>query len=61
MARCMEVVGRVFRFGGESPITRPMLRMIGMPFTLNISRARRDLGYHPIVSRQSGIAAIQAR
>lgn len=61
MARCMEAVWRVFRFGGEPPITRQMLRMIGMPFTLNISRARRELGYQPIVSWQSGIAAMQAR
>jgi nucleoside-diphosphate-sugar epimerase len=61
MARCMEAVWRVFRFGGEPPITRQMLRMIGMPFTLNISRARRELGYQPIVSWQSGLAAMQAR
>ena len=61
MARCMEAVWRVFRIGGEPPITRQMLRMIGMPFTLNISRARRELGYQPIVTWQSGIAAMQAR
>jgi nucleoside-diphosphate-sugar epimerase len=35
--------------------------MIGMPFTLNISCARRELGYQPIVTWQSGIAAMQAR
>jgi nucleoside-diphosphate-sugar epimerase len=61
MGRCMEAVWRVFRLGGEPPITRQMLRMIGVPFTLNISRARRELGYQPIVSWQSGIAAMQAR
>ena len=61
MARCMEAAWRVFRFGGEPPITRQMLRMIGMPFTLNISRAQRELGYEPIVTWQSGIAAMQAR
>jgi nucleoside-diphosphate-sugar epimerase len=61
MARCMEAVWRVFRLGGEPPITRQMLRVIGVPFTLSISRARRELGYQPIVSWQSGIAAMQAR
>lgn len=61
MARCMEAVWRVFRIGGEPPLTRQMLRMIGMPFTLNISRARRELGYQPIVTWQTGIAAMQAR
>jgi hypothetical protein len=37
----MEALWRVFRLGGEPPLTRQMLRMIGMPFTLDISRARR--------------------
>jgi nucleoside-diphosphate-sugar epimerase len=32
-----------------------------VPFTLNISRAQKELGYRPIVSWQSGIAATQAR
>ena len=61
MARCMETVWRVFRVGGEPPITRQMLRMIGMPFTLNIARARRELDYQPIVTWQSGIAAMSPR
>jgi hypothetical protein len=30
MARCMEAAWRIFRIGGEPPITRQMLRMIGM-------------------------------
>ena len=61
MARCMEAVWRTFRIGGEPPITRQMLRMIGMPFTVNIARARRELGYQPIVTWQSGIAAMSPR
>jgi nucleoside-diphosphate-sugar epimerase len=61
MARCMEAVWRIFRIGGEPPITRQMLRMIGMPFTVNIARARRELGYQPIVTWQSGIAAMSPR
>jgi nucleoside-diphosphate-sugar epimerase len=61
MARCMEAVWRVFHIGGEPPMTRQMLRMIGMPFTLNIARARRELGYQPIVSWQSGIGAMSPR
>jgi nucleoside-diphosphate-sugar epimerase len=59
--RALEALWRVFNFGGEPPITRQTLRMIGMPFTLNISRAQRELGYQPIVTWQSGIAAMQAR
>ena len=58
MARCMEALWRVLRIGGEPPMTRQMLRMVGMPFTLNIARARTELGYQPIVTWQSGIAAM---
>ena len=61
MARCMEAVWGIFRIGGEPPITRQMLRMIGMPFTVNIARARRELGYQPVVTWQSGIAAMSPR
>ena len=61
MARCMEAVWGIFRIGGEPPITRQMLRMIGMPCTVNIARARRELGYQPIVTWQSGIAAMSPR
>jgi nucleoside-diphosphate-sugar epimerase len=61
MAGCMEAVWRIFRIGGEPPITRQMLRMIGMPFTVNIARARRELGYQPIVTWQSGIVAMSPR
>ena len=38
-----------------------MLRMVGMPFTVNIACARRELGYQPIVTWQSGIAAMSPR
>lgn len=61
MARGMEAIWRGLRLGGEPPITRQMLRLIGMPFTLDISRAGRELGYQPVVTWQSGIAAMHAR
>ena len=32
-----------------------MLRLIGKPFTLNIGKARRELGYVPRVSWKQGI------
>lgn len=45
---------------GEPPITRQMLRLIGKPFTLNISKARRELGYAPRMSWKQGIAEMQS-
>jgi hypothetical protein len=43
--------------GSRPPITRQMLRRIGMPFTLSISRAH-ELGYQSIVTWERGIAAM---
>jgi hypothetical protein len=43
MATAMEWIWRAFSRQGEPPITRPMLRLIGMPFTVDIGKARREL------------------
>jgi nucleoside-diphosphate-sugar epimerase len=55
MARLMELAWRGLSLKGEPPITRQMLRMIGMPFTLDIDRAGRELAYRPIVTWREGI------
>lgn len=60
MARAMEWIWRAFRRPGEPPITRQMLRLIGQPFTTDISKAQRALGYHPVVSWEQGIAEMRA-
>lgn len=59
MASVMEWVWRAFSRKGEPPITRQMLRLIGMPFTLDIGKAQRELGYRPVVSREQGLKAMQ--
>lgn len=61
MAGVMEWMWRTFERKGEPPITRQMLRLIGQPFTLDISKARRELGYAPEVSWEQGIKAMQGR
>ena len=58
MARLIETVWRLFSLKGEPPLSRQMLRMIGMPFTLDIGRAQRELGYQPIVTWYQGIHAM---
>lgn len=60
MASVMEWIWRTFTRPGEPPMTRQMLRLIGSPFTLNIGKAQRDLGYQPLVSREEGLAAMRA-
>lgn len=59
MAGIMETVWRIFRLRAKPPITRQTLRMIGKEFTLDISKARRDLGYAPIMSWHDGIAQMR--
>lgn len=59
MARLMETAWRVLKKPGEPPITRQMLRLIGQPFTVDISRAQRELGYQPVVSWEQGLAAME--
>ena len=59
MASVMEWVWRAFSRQGEPPITRQMLRLIGAPFTLDIGKAQRELGYQPEVSAEQGFRAMQ--
>jgi nucleoside-diphosphate-sugar epimerase len=59
MASVMEWIWRAFSRQGEPPITRQMLRLIGEPFTLDIGKAQRELGYRPVVSREQGLKAMQ--
>ncbi len=42
--------------GREGPITRPTLRFLGTSRYVDISRARKELGYEPRVSLKEGIA-----
>jgi hypothetical protein len=46
-ATALEFAWRLFGLRGEPPISRPVLRLIGLPFTLSIARARTELGYAP--------------
>lgn len=58
MASVMEWVWRTFSRKGEPPITRQMLRLIGQPFTVDIEKAQKDLGYRPQVSRDQGLRSM---
>ncbi|MBX3620500.1 MAG: NAD-dependent epimerase/dehydratase family protein [Rhizobacter sp.] len=59
LAGIMEWVWRSFGRSGEPPITRQMLRLIGKPFTVDIAKAERELGYRPVVSWEQGLAAMR--
>lgn len=59
MAALMEGTWRLFRLRSKPPITRQTLRMIGQDFTTNTAKARRDLGYEPVISRAEGLAQMR--
>ncbi len=59
-AAAMEAAWRALPLRGEPPLTRQMLRMIGHEFTLDISKARRELGYAPVVGWDEGLARMRA-
>lgn len=59
MARLMEGAWRVLPLRGDPPVTRQMLRMIGKDFTLDTTKARRELGYAPVVAFDDGVAAMK--
>ena len=60
MARTMEWIWRISARAGEPPITRQMLRLIGQPFTTDITKAQRVLGYQPVTSWEQGIAQMRS-
>ena len=60
LAGVMGFFWKHFNLKGEPPITRQMLCLIGKPFTLNIGKAQRELGYAPRVSWRQGIVEMQS-
>jgi nucleoside-diphosphate-sugar epimerase len=59
MAAVMEGIWRLFRLRSKPPVTRQTLRMIGQDFTLDATKARRELGYRPVVTWREGIARMR--
>jgi nucleoside-diphosphate-sugar epimerase len=59
LAAVLEAVWRTLRLRAKPPVTRQTLRMIGQDFTLDITKARRDLGYVPVTNWADGIARMR--
>lgn len=51
----MEKLWSTGRIGGDPPLTRELVRLIGYPFTLDISRAKAELGYSPQINISRGM------
>jgi nucleoside-diphosphate-sugar epimerase len=56
-----EIAWRTFRLKSAPPITRTAVRLVGEEVTLDDGKARRDLGYRPVVSIEEGLRAMSER
>lgn len=54
-AGALEFAWRALRLETEPPLVRETVRLMGYPFTVDISRARQRLGYAPVVGIDQGL------
>ena len=57
-AAAAESAWSLLRLGGSPPVTRLAVWLSSLECTLDISRARAELGYEPVVSVDDGLAAL---
>jgi nucleoside-diphosphate-sugar epimerase len=60
MARICETAWKLLPLPGEPPMTTFRAWLLTQECTIDISRARTELGYEPIVSREQGLAELVA-
>lgn len=60
MAGFLEELWTLQQRDGTPPMTQTMVKLIGRGFTFSDRKAREELGYAPIVTRQQGLAALKA-
>jgi nucleoside-diphosphate-sugar epimerase len=53
-----EAAWTIGRLSGEPPVTRTGVRLVGEQVTVSDAKARRELGYAPVVSREAGLAEL---
>lgn len=53
-----EMIWRIAQRKDVPPITRTMIRLIGQELTFTDRKAREELGYAPIVTRNLGLAEL---
>ena len=56
----MEAIWRTFRLKGSPPVTRLVYWLSAQECTIDISRARAELGYEPVITREQGLAALRS-
>ncbi|VAV96758.1 hypothetical protein MNBD_ALPHA06-1073 [hydrothermal vent metagenome] len=59
IARVVEAIWRLFRLSPTPPLTRIATDMMRREGTINIDKAKRELGYQPIISVKDGLAMLR--
>lgn len=59
LARVSEWIWETFRLKGNPPATRMAVHLFGEPVTVNDAKARRELGYRGLVTREQGLATLR--
>jgi nucleoside-diphosphate-sugar epimerase len=60
-ARAAEAAWRLLPLRGAPPLTRFAVWFASLECTVDDSRARADLGYEPVLTREDGLAALSSR
>jgi len=59
-AATSELAWRTLPLRGEPPLTRLAYWLSAQECTIDITKARRDLGYEPVTSREDGLEEMRA-
>jgi len=59
LATVVEAVWKLFRLKSDPPVTRTEVLLIGDEVTVVDEKARRELGYAPVITRDQGLAQLQ--
>jgi nucleoside-diphosphate-sugar epimerase len=60
LAAASETTWRLLRLGGEPPVTRFAVWISSQECTIDISKARAELGYEPVKDRETGLAELRS-
>ena len=60
IAAACETLWRILPLSGRPPLTRFAFWVASQECTLDISRAREELGYEPVITREQGLAELRA-
>src|SRR4051794_4085000 len=60
LAAASETAWRLLRRGGEPPLTRFAVWVSSQECTIDISKARTELGYEPVIDRATGLERLRA-